>query len=32
VCGNFDKENVHVRILENQMMMPFLAHGNGVRL
>ena len=28
VRGNFDEEHVHVGILENEMMMPLVAHGD----
>ena len=29
VRGNFDEEHVHVGILEDEMMMPLVAHGDG---
>jgi len=29
VRGNFDEEHVYVGILEDEMMMPLIAHGDG---
>jgi len=29
VRGNFDEEHVHVGILEDEMMMPLIAQGDG---
>ena len=31
VRRNFDEEDVYVGVLENQVVMAFLAHGNGRR-